>query len=966
MASPPLRLLLALLIVGTVPGEASPGLEHFEDKVRPLLVENCYECHSAGHKIKGGLSLDHRAGWETGGDSGPALTPGDPAASLLLRAVSYEDRDLKMPPKEKLSPGQLAILRDWIAAGAPDPRDEVPGDPAPLRKPSRDISAEGLWSFQPLAAPTPETRQPQVNNTAWPRDPVDHHILAALEQAGLTAVPDAPPEALVRRLFFDLTGLPPSAEEIATFKSGSCEPMVDRLLASEAFAERWAQHWLDITRFAESSGGGRTLPFKDAWRFRDYVIESMHRGVPLDQMIREHLAGDLLPAPTTADRARQLTATAFLALGPTNYEEQDKGVLRMDIIDEQLETMGRSFMGMTLGCARCHDHKFDPVTTKDYYALAGIFRSTQTLQDYTSNVAHWIDLPLPMDKALEEALQQKNQQLASLQAELKQVSALIKKQQPESGSLPAGKPAAAADLPGLVMDDSAARMVGDWKPSTTYPNYIGQGYLHDKEAEKGTCTATFIPSIPETGRYEVRIAYTPAPGRATNVPVHILHADGEENLSIDQSVPPPVDGRFVSLGTFRFEKDGAGFILISNEGTNGIVTLDAIQLLSGKDRASAPAGPAAEVPADLDAPARQKQLQAEIKSVQNKPPFRPETMGVEEEAEPADCPVHIRGSIRNLGPIVPRGFIRAAMIPGIPAIPPGQSGRLQLAQWMTHPRHPLTARVMVNRIWMHLFGEGLVRSVDNFGASGETPTHHLLLDHLAHDFIHDGWSLKKLIRRLVLTRTYQLASIPSPGTPSWTIPQAADPDNRLLWRAHRRRLDANALRDAILTVSSQLDRRFLGPNVQAGSVDPNSTEAQTLEYSYVFTDLRRSVYSPAFRNRRLEFFENFDFADINGPIGQRTRGTIVPQALYFLNHPFIIGQSQATTRRLPGAPDGERLDWLWRSILGRLPSDAERRQALDYLTPPTSGPAPTTEAEEARWAQLVQALFATADFRFLD
>jgi hypothetical protein len=285
---------------------------------------------------------------------------------------------------------------------------------------------------------------------------------------------------------------------------------------------------------------------------------------------------------------------------------------------------------------------------------------------------------------------------------------------------------------------------------------------------------------------------------------------------------------------------------------------------------------------------------------------------------------------------------------------------------MTHPRHPLTARVMVNRIWMHLFGEGLVRSVDNFGASGETPTHHLLLDHLAHDFIHDGWSLKKLIRRLVLTRTYQLASIPSPGTPSWTIPQAADPDNRLLWRAHRRRLDANALRDAILTVSSQLDRRFLGPNVQAGSVDPNSTEAQTLEYSYVFTDLRRSVYSPAFRNRRLEFFENFDFADINGPIGQRTRGTIVPQALYFLNHPFIIGQSQATTRRLPGAPDGERLDWLWRSILGRLPSDAERRQALDYLTPPTSGPAPTTEAEEARWAQLAQALFATADFRFLD
>ncbi len=966
MALPRTRLFLALLIAGSGQVGASPGLEHFEDKVRPLLLEHCYECHSAEHKIKGGLRLDHRTGWETGGDSGPALMPGDPAASLLLRVVSYEDRDLKMPPKQKLSAGQIAILRDWIADGAPDPREEVPGDPAQPSKPVRHISAEALWSFQPLAVPTPETRLPQVKDTAWPRDPVDHHILGALEQAGLTPVPDAPPEPLVRRLFFDLTGLPPSAEEITAFNPESCGPLVDRLLASEAFAERWAQHWLDITRFAESSGGGRTLPFKDAWRFRDYVIESMHRNVPVDQMIREQLAGDLLPAPTTADRARQLTATAFLALGPTNYEEQDKGVLRMDIIDEQLETMGRSFMGLTLGCARCHDHKFDPVTTKDYYALAGIFRSTQTLRDYTSNVAHWVDLPLPLDKALEEALQQKDRQLASLQAELKQVSALVTKQQPGAGSLPAGKPLDAASLPGLVLDDSAARIVGDWKRSTTYRNYIGQGYLHDKEAEKGSCTATFIPTIPETGRYEVRVAYTPAPGRATNVPVHILHADGEEKLNIDQSVPPPVDGRFVSLGTFRFEKDGAGFILISNEGTNGIVTLDAIQLLSGKDRVSASEVRTGEPPPDATATAatRHKELQAEIKTVQNKPPFRPETMGVQEDIKPADCPVHIRGSIRNPGPMVPRGFIQAARIPGMPAIPADQSGRLQLAQWITHPRHPLTARVMVNRIWMHLFGEGLVRSVDNFGASGETPTHRLLLDHLAHDFIHDGWNLKKLVRRLVLTRTYQLASIPTPGTALWTAPQAADPDNRLLWRAHRRRLDANALRDAILTVSGRLDRRFLGPNVQAGTVDPNSTEAQTLEYSYVFTDLRRSVYSPAFRNRRLEFFEHFDFADINGPIGQRTRGTIVPQALYFLNHPFIIEQSQAAARRLPAAPERERLNWLWRSVLGRPPTDSEAHQALDYLIPSSSGTDPTME--ETRWAQLIQTLFATADFRFLD
>ena len=789
MALPRSSISFALIMAGLGGAHAAPEHSHFEDKVRPLLIEHCYECHSAGHKIKGGLSLDHRTGWQTGGDSGPALKPGDPGASLLLRAVSYEDRDLKMPPEKKLSAGEIGILRDWITAGAPDPRDEVPGLLAHPKKAAKVISADGLWSFQPLAVPTPQTRHPMVRNTAWPRDPVDHHLLAALEKTGLTPVNDAAPEVLVRRVFFDLTGLPPSAEETAAFHTGSCTELVDRLLASEAFAERWAQHWLDITRFAESSGGGRTLPFKDAWRYRDYVITSIHQDVPLDQMITEHLAGDLLPADSDAGRARQLTATAFLALGPTNYEEQDKGVLRMDIIDEQLETIGRSFMGMTLGCARCHDHKFDPVTTRDYYAMAGILRSTRTLQDYTSNVGHWIDLPLPMDKTMEEALQQKNRQLASLKEQLQQTTALTK----------------------------------------------------------------------------------------------------------------------------------------------------------------------------------QLELKAEIQKRQSLPPFRPETMGVSEENQPGDCPVHIRGNLRNLGPPVPRGFIKAAMVPGIPPIPDHQSGRLQLAQWMTHPQHPLTARVMVNRIWMHLFGEGLVRSVDNFGAPGETPSHPLLLDHLAHDFIREGWSLKKMVRRLVLTRSWQLASVPPPAA-SWAAHQASDPDNRLLWRAHRRRLDAHALRDAILTVSGGMDRGFPGPDVKAGPVDPNSTEAQTLEYTYVFSDLRRSLYSPAFRNQRLEFFANFDFADINSPIGQRTRSTIVPQALYFLNHPFIIQQSEAAAGRLltltPAAPDHARIDWLWRSILGRLPSGAERQQVLDYLQLPSPGSSPA--GSTARWSQIIQTLFATADFRFLD
>jgi hypothetical protein len=944
---------------------ASPDLDHFEKKVRPLLVEHCYACHSAEHKIKGGLRLDHRAGWETGGDSGPALVPGDPAASRLLRAVSYEDRDLKMPPKQKLSTAEVETIRQWIANGAPDPRNTAPIAAAASTKTQAPTT---LWSFQPLATPTSETQSPKVDNTAWPRDPVDHHLLAALEKEGLAPVNDAPPTALLRRLYFDLTGLPPTPQQLSSFIShpASLPKIVDDLLASPAFAERWAQHWLDMTRFAESSGGGRTLPFKDAWRFRDYVIESIHADTPLSQVITEHLAGDLLPSNDPAQRRRQLTATAFLALGPTNYEEQDKGLLRMDIIDEQLDTIGRSFMGMTIGCARCHDHKFDPVSTQDYYALAGIFRSTQTLRNYTDNVAHWVDTPLPLDPALESEMRAKETQLAALKDGLKNVTAQVKKLQPKADSLPPNKPVAPDQLPGIVLDDSQAKLVGPWVQSTSFPNFVGAGYVHDGKTAKGECTATFTPAIPKAGRYEVRVAYTASPSRDPKVPIHILHADGEEDLTIDQSATPPIDSRFVSLGTFRFEQDGAGFILVSNEGTSGHVTLDAVWLLDEETLAAEKQNRATlNSPALTAALTEQTRLDKEIKRLEKTGPQRPETMSVLDDPQPADSPIHIRGNIRNLGPTVPRGFIQAAKVPNAPRIPADQSGRLQFAQWVTHSQNPLTARVIVNRVWMHLFGEGLVRSVDNFGATGDLPTHPLLLDHLAHDFIADGWSLKKLVRRLVLTRAYQLTSLPASDT-QWQAAHAKDPENKLLWRAHRRRLDAHALRDAVLTLSGTLDPTFLGPNVHASSVDANSSAAQNLEYDYIFADTRRSLYAPAFRNKRLEIFEAFDYADINGPIGQRTRSTIAPQALYFLNHPFIIEQSQAAAARLLAdktltTPDA-RITHLWLATLGRPPTPEEHETAHTFLTHSSS----PSSSPKSLHAQLIQTLQSTTDFRFLD
>ncbi len=976
--------------------ESNASLDHFEKKVRPLLVQHCYGCHSAEKKIKGGLRLDFKGGWQEGGDSGPAIDPHDPGKSLLLKAVSYQDRDLKMPPKNKLSDAEVAVLKEWVMNGARDPRESAPevadagstgqnkeaGDSPPkagqpAKGKARPLSASELWSFQPIVRPSPETRDVPVKDTSWPRDAVDRHILAKLEQAGLRPAKDAPLSVLGRRLYTDLTGLPPTAEQLAAFLANPDVPaLVDSLLNSPQFGERWAQHWLDITRFAESSGGGRTLPFKDAWRFRDYIIESLNADTPLDQLIREHIAGDLMETQDSAVRRRNLTATAFLALGPTNYEEQDKGLLRMDIIDEQLETIGRSFMGLTIGCARCHDHKFDPISTQDYYALAGIFRSTQTLQNYSDNVAHWVDRPLPLDGPLEEVMVAKETRLVRLEADLKVAVAKVKKLRPNDETKSKGKPISADSLPGIVVDDTQAKLVGPWQVSNRSKSYVGEGYLHDDNQAKGSCSITFLPVIREAGRYEVRLAYTSLQSRDTKVPVKILHADGEETVYVDQTNAPPLDGRFISLGTYRFEKDGAGFILVSNEGTSNYVTVDAVWLLDeaalAKDQLSRDNSGDPKMKEALEV---QRGLEKEIKTVKADGPTRPETMGVMDDSEPEDCAIHVRGNIRNLGRKVARGFIAGVPVKQSPNIPSSQSGRVQLAEWMTSADHPLTSRVMVNRVWMWLFGEGLVRSMDNFGATGEKPSHPLLLDHLAHDFMADGWSLKKLVKRLVLTRAYQMASLPEMDD-AMTACAQADPENRLLWRAHRRRQDAHAIRDAILLLSGKLDTTMLGPNVLADSVDPNSGGAQNLEYAYVFSDTRRSVYTPAFRNKRLELFEAFDFADINQPTGQRTRSTIAPQALYFLNHPFVLEQSEAAAEKLLGihglADDEARIDWLWQSALGRDATERERQLARDFVRVSGSDDEGGSEGAEnsrgvvERWAGLVQSVWSTADFRHLE
>jgi len=904
------------------------GIAFFETEIRPLLSEHCLDCHSTAKKTRGGLNLDSREGWAAGGDSGPAIVPGQPDASPLIRAVRYHDLTLQMPEEGKLPEPKIAALENWVRMGAPDPRTAVTAG----KKQTGLGLSEGrkFWSYAPIRPATPRA----VQDPAWPRTDLDRLLLASAEKAGFRPARDAPPEILVRRLYLNLIGLPPSPAQIDRFvKASRLDPkaavasLVDELLASRHFGEHWARLWLDMARFAESSGGGRTLLFKDAWRYRDYVIESVNNDVTWDQFIREQIAGDLLPAASPDEKRRHIVATAFLALGPTNYEEQDKQQLRFDVIDEQLETIGRALLGQTLGCARCHDHKFDPIPQRDYYALAGILASTRTLFNYTDNVARWVDTPLPLDGPRE----------AELKAHEAKVDELRKRLQKAKTDLAKfAQPVAAKDLPGIVIDDTEAKAVGEWRRSNSLPGFIGGGYLHDDNQGKGAKTITFTPVFPKMGRYEVRLAYNHHPSRANRVRVTILHADGEETVFVDQTLVPAVDGRFVSLGTYRFEKDGAGFILVSNAETEAIVTVDALQLLPEESL---------ETPLkNNDAAMLVRRLESELKQLQSTGPVRQVAMSVLEAETPSETQIRIRGVEKNRGATVPRGFLQVASKAPV-QISPAESGRRELADWIVSPENPLTARVLVNRVWAWLFGSGIVRTVDNFGTTGEKPSDPELLDHLAVRFIEEGWSLKHFVRQIVLSRAWQTSAEGTAPAESFV-------------RAQRRRLDAEQLRDAMLLTGGRLELSYLGPNIKrADEIDANNTSAQNVEYGYVYSDARRSVYTPAFRNNRLELFAVFDFADINASIGKRHASTVAPQALFLLNHPFVQDQARAATEISQDLPTSERLDSAFLRALGRTPSPKERSACERFL-----GTQPTAED----WAQVHQMLFACIDFRYVD
>jgi hypothetical protein len=939
-----------------------------------LLVEHCHSCHGAQAIAKGNLRLDTPQGWLVGGDTGPAIVPGKPDESLLVRAIRYDGGEYEMPPTGRLPEGSIRLIEDWVTRGAPAPPHDDASAAVPRVGPAGiDLEAgRRFWAYQPPR----EWPLPEVRDRTWATRPIDRFVLARLEATGLRPQPPADRAALVRRLSFDLLGLPPTPDEIDAFlgdsSSTAYESLVDRLLASPHFGERWGRHWLDIVRYAESvTLRGFILP--EAWRYRDYVIESFNRDRPYDQFLREQVAGDLLPAETFQDRRRQLVAIMFLTLGNTNLEEQDKAQLDMDVVDEQLDVLGKAFLGQTIGCARCHDHKFDPIPTADYYALAGILRNARLLEH--ANVSQWVQAPLPLPPEEEARAQRHEAALADLTSRVEQAKAHVAQLAGGPNIVPA------ANLPGIVIDDRQAVRVGAWQDSQYTKRYIGDGYAHDQDQDKGRKTLTFAPELPGDGRYEVRLAYTHGGNRADRVPVTVFSAEGERTTHIDMRQPPPIDGRFVTLGEYRFEAAGQSFVLVANEGTVGHVIADAVQFLprdgtasdtapsdASSDSASsdsavpAAAADAAELAARRDDLQR---LEAELAALTSSAPKRPAVPTVIERPEITDAAIHVRGSVHALGAVVPRGFLRVATTGPAPTLPSHASGRRELADWLADPQNPLTARVYANRVWHWLFGRGLVRTVDNFGSTGEAPSHPELLDHLALRFVEGGWSVKRLVREMVLSETYRQSS--AERGEGWRI----DPENRLYWRAHRRRLEAESLRDAMLAMSGRLTTDLGGPTIRPG------VEA---DYNYVDTDTRRSVYVPVLRNSLPELFEVFDFPDPSLVVGHRNQSTVAPQALYLMNHPFVRQQAAAAARRLlaetpsddaspDDAPvdetspdDAARIDRAFRLALGRSPSEAERAIAARVLADVPD----RSRADDRAWTNLFHLLFSSLDFRYRD
>ncbi len=782
--------------------------EFFEQKIRPILTDRCFKCHSHGaDKIKGGLVLDSRDAALTGGDTGPAIAPGDPAKSLLIEAISYTNEDLQMPPKKgdgkKLSDEEIAILTDWVKMGAPYGKGSAQKMVTRAKGKITDEDRQ-WWAFQPVA----KVEAPAVADGGWAGNEIDRFVFQKLTANGLQPAPPAGIESLIRRIYFDVTGLPPSPAEIdavtrkataarAEQRQGIIAKLIDQLLASPRYGEHWARHWLDLVRYAESDGYRIDEYRPHAWRYRDYVIASLNADKPYDRFVQEQLAGDeLFPGDTEA-----LAGTGFLRLGIYEYNNRDVALQWTGMLNDITDVTADVFLGLGVQCARCHDHKFDPILQKDYFRLQAFFA------------------PLLMPEVVHAATaEQQTEHDAKLKVWEEKT---------------AGLRAQLAVIEDPAREKAAEEAIGKFPPETRA-----------------------ILNKPAAGR-------TPA----------------EEQIS------------------------ALAFRQVTYEYARLFSKLKGAE----KDRVAA----------------LQKQLAAFDSEKPAELPVVPSVTDVGPKAPPVFIPKK-----QNLGDIEP-GFLTVldAQPAAIQPTQPGSTGRrAALARWLTAPENPLTARVIVNRVWQYHFGRGLVGTSSDFGKLGDAPSHPELLDWLTRRFIADGWSLKKLHRLILTSSTYQQAA----KHPAAETARLQDPENRLLWRANTRRLEAEQIRDAILSVTGELKLTAIGP-----SADPSTPV--------------RSIFTKVLRNSRDPLLEVFDVPDAFKSTAQRNVTTTPTQSLLLLNSPAALKRAQAFAARLnrdSSSDEARRVNDAYRLAFGRAPAAAERDAALAFLDRQAEQFAPPTAAQE--------------------